>query len=77
LISAVPVPDPTVERQRQWKVPEGDVPSPVDPPQGCAFHTRCPHATDACLERPELVEIRPGGRVACHYADRWIDTATA
>jgi len=77
LISAVPVADPKVERDRQWKVPEGDVPSPIDPPSGCAFRARCPHATDTCLTRPPLDELRPGRLVACHFADRWIGTKTA
>jgi oligopeptide/dipeptide ABC transporter ATP-binding protein len=74
LISAVPVPDPLVERGRDWKVPEGDVPNPIDPPVGCAFHARCPHATDTCLTRPALIEIRAERNVACHYAEQWVGT---
>ncbi len=66
LISAVPVPDPTVEATRQRMVLEGDVPSPINPPQGCRFHTRCPYAIQACKEVvPPLVEIKPNHFAAC------------
>jgi oligopeptide transport system ATP-binding protein len=66
LISAVPVPDPKVEAVRQRIVLEGDVPSPINPPQGCRFHTRCPYMIQACKEVvPPLVEIRPNHFAAC------------
>jgi oligopeptide transport system ATP-binding protein len=66
LISAVPVPDPRVEAMRQRIVLEGDVPSPINPPQGCRFHTRCPYMIQACKEVvPPLVEIRPNHFAAC------------
>lgn len=66
LISAVPVPDPLVEATRQRVVLEGDVPSPINPPQGCRFHTRCPYAIQACKEVvPPLAEIKPDHFAAC------------
>jgi oligopeptide transport system ATP-binding protein len=66
LISAVPVPDPSVEATRQRIVLEGDVPSPINPPQGCRFHTRCPYAIQACKEVvPPLAEIKPNHFAAC------------
>ena len=66
LLSAVPIPDPTVKRKRITL--QGDVPNPIRPPSGCHFHTRCPIAKPDCSQRdPELLEKRPGHWVACHY----------
>lgn len=66
LISAVPVPDPAVEATRKRVVLEGDVPSPMNPPKGCRFHTRCPYAIEACKEAvPLLLEIKPNHFAAC------------
>ena len=66
LISAVPVPDPKIEATRKRIVLEGDVPSPINPPAGCRFHTRCPYMIEACKKIvPPLVEIKPNHFAAC------------
>ena len=65
LISAIPVPDPTFERKKE--ILEGDVPTPINPPEGCVFGTRCPYAAELCKRRrPALEDVRDGHFVACH-----------
>ncbi len=71
LLSAVPVPDPEVSRSRQRIVLEGDIPSPMNPPTGCRFHTRCPYASEKCAQcAPEFKEHQPGHWAACHLLDK-------
>jgi oligopeptide transport system ATP-binding protein len=72
LMSAVPVPDPDVAKNRKRIILEGDIPSPANPPLGCNFNTRCPIAENICIqEDPEYLEHKPGHWVACHFADRF------
>ena len=67
LLSAVPIPDPDIETSKPRQIIEGDVPSPINKPTGCAFSSRCPQASDACREAPPLLrEVEPGHFVACH-----------
>ena len=68
LMSAIPIPDPTVKRERT--ILKGDVPSPLNPPKGCRFHPRCPIAVDQCSQQePEFKELSPGHWVACWMAE--------
>ncbi len=70
LISAVPLPDPSVQRKRERIRLEGDVPDPSQPPTGCHFHPRCRYATDLCKQQtPQLQEVAPGVQVACHLSE--------
>jgi oligopeptide/dipeptide ABC transporter ATP-binding protein len=68
LLSAVPIPDPKENRAREEQVLEGDVPSPINPPSACRFHTRCPKATEICSEVEPEMKGHGGGRIAaCHH----------
>lgn len=67
LLSAIPIPDPDIEDKRERIILKGELPSPVDPPSGCVFRTRCPHAMDICAnEKPDWQERENGHFVACH-----------
>jgi oligopeptide transport system ATP-binding protein len=79
LLSAVPIPDPKVERRRQRIILTGDVPSPVNPPPGCRFHTRCPLATDICKQvEPAWRTLgAPDHWVACHHAEKTLEMNAA
>ena len=70
LLSAVPIPDPVVDRTRERIVLAGDVPSPMNPPGGCPFHTRCPHAMDICRSVvPAMKQVDEGHMASCHLVD--------
>jgi len=70
LISAVPIPDPKIEKNKDLILIEGDLPSPINPPSGCVFRTRCKKAQDICSqEKPELKEAASSHEVACHFND--------
>ena len=70
LISAVPIPDPSVEKTKNLIMIEGDLPSPINPPSGCVFRTRCQKAQDICSqEKPEFKEVSSSHEVACHFND--------
>ncbi len=67
LLSAIPIPDPEVQNKRERIILEGEIPSPLNPPSGCPFRTRCPHAMDVCAQKmPEFREVEPDHYVACH-----------
>lgn len=69
LLASIPIPDPDLKQERELL--KGDLPSPSDPPQGCAFHTRCSDCMEICkVTRPELVEVEPGHYAACHLYNK-------
>ncbi len=71
LMSAVPIPDPLVTRARERLILEGDIPSPINPPSGCKFHTRCPYATERCKEETPVFKDYGGGHfAACHLLEK-------
>ncbi len=76
LLSAIPIPDPT--RKRERIVLKGDVPTPINPPSGCRFHTRCPEAIPECSRiDPDLREVAPGHTVACIRVPGWAEAPTS
>ncbi|MEV6178106.1 dipeptide ABC transporter ATP-binding protein [Streptomyces sp. NPDC052015] len=77
LMSAVPIPDPKRKNAKSERILlKGDVPSPISPPSGCRFHTRCWKATEICkTTEPKLIELRPGQQVACHHPENFADQA--
>jgi len=74
LLSAIPIPDPDIEEKRERIILEGELPSPINPPSGCTFRTRCPFAMDVCAEKePIWQEVSENHYVACHLYDETID----
>jgi len=70
LLSAVPIPDPVIEKSRERIILKGDIPSPMNPPSGCVFNTRCWKAQDICrVEEPKLLKISPTREIACHFPE--------
>jgi len=70
LLSAVPIPDPVIEKSRERIILKGDIPSPMNPPSGCVFNTRCWKAQDLCrVEAPKLLKISPTREIACHFPE--------
>ena len=73
LLSAIPVPDPVLEEKRKRIILEGDVPSPINPPSGCHFRTRCPIAQEICKTEPPFIQHKPDHWVACHFAEKSLE----
>jgi oligopeptide transport system ATP-binding protein len=72
LLSAIPIPDPQIEKQRQRIILTGDLPSPINIPKGCRFHTRCPIAQEICRQVEPVLERKAGREhyAACHFAEK-------
>ena len=71
LLAAVPIPDPDLTRSRKRMAMKGEIPSPINPPSGCRFHTRCPHCSEICKNQiPQLKEVEKGHFVACHLFEQ-------
>ena len=70
LLSAVPIPDPDKEASKKRDILGGDVPSPINPPKGCPFASRCPHATEICRQEKPKLEMKQGHLVACHHVKK-------
>jgi len=70
LLSAVPIPDPDKEAQKQRQILTGDVPSPINTPKGCPFSSRCPRVTDICRQEKPVLEMKQGHMVACHHVEK-------
>ena len=71
LMSAVPIPDPKITRARERLILEGDIPSPINPPSGCKFHTRCPFAEERCKQEiPKFKDYGGGHFAACHLLEK-------
>jgi oligopeptide transport system ATP-binding protein len=70
LLSAVPIPDPDKEAQKNRQILTGDVPSPINTPKGCPFASRCPRVTDICKQEKPALEMKQGHLVACHHVDK-------
>jgi peptide/nickel transport system ATP-binding protein len=78
LLDAAPIPDPVIERARAPRALKGEIPSPLTPPSGCVFHTRCPIAADVCKQDvPAVRELKPGHLVACHFAEDQMQVRSA
>ncbi|MFD1036836.1 ABC transporter ATP-binding protein [Virgibacillus byunsanensis] len=74
LLSAIPIPDPDIEESRERVILEGELPSPINPPSGCVFRTRCPMAMEVCfMKKPVWQEVEPNHYVACHLYDETLD----
>jgi peptide/nickel transport system ATP-binding protein len=71
LVAACPIPDPTIEKSKA--IITGEIPNPINVPEGCRFHPRCAYSTEICMkEEPELIELKKNHRIACHHVGNWL-----